>query len=473
MRAIFLVLLGILAGCTVGPDYQKPAQKAPDHFKERSLWQPAEPSQPAVSEAWWQLFQDPILDQLETQLAGQNPGVQAAEAAYRGAVAAAAAANAAFFPALSLNGSGQRAQVSNGSAHGSRAVSIGNQFAGSVGASWDLDLWGRLRRSAEAADASQQASAADLASVKLAQQAALAADYFALRAADQLIRLLENTVTAYTATLRISKNQYAAGTASQLDVAQAETQLAATRAQSIAAGNQRAQLEHAIAALVGMSASEFAIPPVTEDLVLPPEVPGILPAKLLERRPDIAAAERRMAAANAEIGVATAAYYPDISLSGSFGSTASMLSQLMRTSNQVWSLGAQSSLSLFDGGLHNAELAQAQAGYDQEVAVYRQAVLSSFQQIEDQLAAHRILADQALAEDKAVAASAEALRLSTNQYKAGTVAYTTVVTAQTAALATQQTALAIRQNRLTATVALIQALGGGWTGLAPRNDEQN
>lgn len=445
--ALGLALACLLAGCTVGPDYQ-----APSEFS-------AAPGQPVLSADWWMIYQDPDLDQLERQVAVSNQTIKSSEAAYRSAVAAADAANALLFPSLAL-GSG----ASRGQSSGLRGVSVGNQFSTSLSTSWAVDLWGSLRRGVETAEASRQASAADLAAARLSAQAALAADYFALRAADDLKRLLDSSVDAYSQALQITLNQYKAGVAARSDVEQARTQLAATRAQAIAVDNQRSQLVHAMASLVGKPATDFTIPPVAANLPLPPAIPGAVPSALLQRRPDVAGAERRMAAANAQIGIAEAAYYPSLDLTGSTGSSATMIDKLFQAGSWLWAVGAQASETVFDAGARDARVAQARAAYDQEVAAYRQAVLTALQQVEDQLAALRILAAQAEVEDQAVASSQEAERLSLNQYKAGTVAYTTVITAQTAALAARQTALTIRQNRLAASVSLIQAMGGGWTG---------
>jgi len=286
-----------------------------------------------------------------------------------------------------------------------------------------------------------------------------------LRAADELKRLLDSTAGAYAQSLQITRNQYAAGVAARSDVEQAQTQLASTRAQSISVDNQRAQLEHAMASLIGKPATDFSLPPADSILPLPPAIPAAVPAALLQRRPDVAGAERRMAAANAQIGIAEAAYYPDLTLTGSTGSSSSLIGQMLTAGTWLWSVGAQATETIFDAGARDARVAQARASYDQETAIYRQTVLTALQQVEDQLAALRILAAQAEMEEQAVTSSQEAERLTLNQYKAGTVAYTTVITAQTAALAARQTALTIRQNRLSASVSLMQAMGGGWTGL--------
>ena len=447
--AAFLTAL-VLAGCTVGPDYQ-----APPEFAEK-------PAPPPLAETWWGIYQDPALDLLERQVEVSNQTIKSSEAAYRSAVAAADAANALLFPVLGISANAGRAQSA---ALRGTGTAIGNQFGTSLTSSWAPDLWGSLRRGVESADATQQASAADLAAARLTAQAALAADYFALRAADDLKRLLDRTAEAYAQSLQIARNQYAAGVAARSDVEQALTQLASTRAQAIAVENQRAQLQHAMASLVGKPATEFSVPPVDSALPLPPAVPAAVPSALLQRRPDVAGAERRMAAANAQIGIAEAAYYPNLNLTGSTGSSSSLIGQLFTAGTWLWSVGAQASEAIFDAGARDARVAQARASYDQETAIYRQAVLTALQQVEDQLAALRVLAAQAEMEDQAVASAQEAERLTLNQYKAGTVAYTTVITAQTAALSARQTALTIRQNRLAASVSLMQAMGGGWSGL--------
>jgi NodT family efflux transporter outer membrane factor (OMF) lipoprotein len=463
LAAPFLALT-LLAGCAVGPDYQRPAAEVPSQFKELAGWKAAEPQPAGSSLAWWAIFGDPVLDGLERQVEVTNQNVKAAEAAYRAASAVVDVANAGLFPTVSVSGAGDRSQF-GGSGSSRTGVSfaprVGNQFSTSLGASWALDLWGRVRRQVEGAEASAQASAADLAGAQLLAQASLASSYFSLRAADELKRLLDTNVEGFTQTLQITRNQYAAGVASMADVAQAETQLKSTQAQSINVGVQRAQLEHAIAILIGKPPAGVSIASV-EGLAQPPQIPVGLPSALLERRPDIASAERRMASANAQIGVAVAAYYPALTLSGSYGFASPVIGQLLTASSALWSFGASAAETVFDGGLRGAQVAEARATYDQEVAVYRQTVLAAFQQVEDELATARILAQQATVEDEAVASSLEAVRLTINQYKAGTVAYTSVVTSQVASLAAQQVALTVHQNRLTAAVALIQALGGGW-----------
>lgn len=321
---------------------------------------------------------------------------------------------------------------------------------------------GGIRRAEESAVASAQASAAQLASARLSAQAGLATDYFNLRAADQLQQLLDKTVVAYKESLRITQNQYAAGVASRLDVITAQTQLENAQAQAINVGVQRAIYEHAIAVLIGKPPADISLAPGNLTATVP-VVPVSVPSTLLERRPDIAAVERQVVAANAQIGVADAAYYPDISLSALLGFVGNPLATLVSTSNRVWSLGTSASENLFNGGETSAAVSAAEAAYDESVANYRETVLTAFQGVEDQLATLRILQQEAVVQDSAVEAASQAMNISLNQYRAGTVTYTTVVTAQATLLADQQQSLTIQQNRLVATVTLIEDLGGGWT----------
>jgi NodT family efflux transporter outer membrane factor (OMF) lipoprotein len=336
------------------------------------------------------------------------------------------------------------------------------QYSGSVGASWEIDIWGKIRREVESAKAGAEVSAADLAAAKLSLQAELATDYFQLRTEDELARLLNATADAFARSLQIVQNRYDVGVAAKTDVASAQAQLESTRAQAINVGVLRSQLEHAIAVLIGKPPADFTIAPAPGVTSVVPLTPPGLPSALLERRPDIAVAERQMAEANAQIGVAIAAYYPTISLSGSVGFASTVLSTLFDPESLVWAVGPSLAETLFDGGLRGAQVEAAKASFEQTVALYRQTVLTAFQQVEDQLAALRILAEQATVQDGAVKAAEEAERLTLNQYEAGTVDYTSVITAQANALSSRQTALNILQNRVTASVALISALGGGW-----------
>jgi NodT family efflux transporter outer membrane factor (OMF) lipoprotein len=482
-----MMTLALVGGCAVGPDYKPPSTPVPPEYKELVGWKTAEPRDDEDRGPWWAVFNDPVLDDLEQRVEVSNQTLKASEAAFRQARAVVDQARSGLYPTLILDGSVRRsgsgansggnrsfnftsATAPTGNASGSTVVlpssagSSGDQtvYQPSLSASWNLDVWGRIRRTIESDVASAQASAADLAAAKLSAQAELATDYFQLRSLDEQKRLLEDSAAAYERSLRITQNQYQWGIATRGDVAQAETQLESTRAQAIAVGIQRAQFEHAIAVLIGVPPADLTIPPRGLGVV-PPAVPLELPSVLLERRPDVAAAERRVAAASSQIGVAEAAYFPDITLSSSVGYAATALGSLFDASNLVWSFGVAVAETVFDAGSRGAQIEQARAGYDQAVANYRQTALASFQDVEDQLASLRILEQQAATQERAVAAAREAERLELNQYKAGTVAYISVVTAQQTALSNEQTALTLRQTRFTSTVALIQALGGGWT----------
>ena len=446
-------LVASLAACEVGPDYKRPAAEAPPAYKESQGWKIGEPQQAGSDKAWWSIYNDAPLDELEKQIDISNQNLKSSEAAYRQAVALVGEARANFFPTLTLGASVLRAQQQS---------HVQTLYAGSVGASWEIDIWGRIRREVESTSANAQASAADLAAARLSAQAALATDYFDLRVEDELKRLLDATVVAFAHSLQITQNKYDAGVAAETDVASARTQLESTRAQAINVGVLRSQLEHAIAVLTGKPPADFTLAPAPVVVADVPVTPPGLPSGLLERRPDIAAAERQMAAANAQIGVAVAAYYPTISLSGSYGLASTALSALFSPESVVWAVGPQLAATLYEGGLRSAQVEAARATYDQTVALYRQTVLTAFQQVEDQLAALRILEQQAVVQDDAVEAAAEAERLTLNQYEAGTVDYTSVITAQANALSNRQTALGILQSRITASVALVTALGGGW-----------
>ena len=467
LQALSATAAALLTACSVGPDYRRPDAPVPASYKEG--WKAGQPQDAADRGAWWAIYNDPVLDALEQQIDVSNQNLRAAEAAYRQARAVVAQARAGYFPTISVAASatrsGQGAQSTSGVTSASGITRFGGgvrtQYDLTADATWTIDVWGRIRRTVESDIANAQASAADLASARLSAQAALATDYFDLRATDELQRLLDAAVVAFTQSLEITRNQYRVGVAGQSDVVTAQTQLETTRAQAVAVGVQRAQFEHAIAVLIGKPPAEFSIEPTPMPNNIP-VVPTDLPSTLLERRPDIAAAERLMAAANAQIGAAEAAYYPDVTLSASYGFVSSSLSTLLHASNALWSVGPTVTQTVFNGGLRGAQVDQARAVYDQNVATYRQTVLTGFQQVEDQLATLRVLARQAEVEANAVRLAREAERLTLNQYKAGTVAYTAVITAQTQALNNEQTELTILQNRLAASVALIQALGGGW-----------
>jgi NodT family efflux transporter outer membrane factor (OMF) lipoprotein len=469
MRHVWICFL--LAGCTVGPDYKRPDAAAPVAFKELAGWKISQPADTVDKGTWWSVYHDQELDRLERMVEVSNQNVKQFEAQYTSAVALVAEARAGLFPVVALspgvtrNGSGgangQISSLSSGSSTGGSGRR-GTQYSVSGTVNWDLDVWGRIRRQVESNAAAAQASAADLANAELSAQATLATDYFDLRAEDSLAQLLTDTVAAFRRALRITENQYHAGTSSSIDYVTALAQLQSTEAQLVAVGVQRQQFEHAIAVLTGHAPADLTIPPAPLASHVPVLPPG-LPSALLERRPDVAAAERAMQQENALIGVQIAAYYPDISLSALGEYAGYPLGQLFNLSNQFWSLGATGTETLFNGGLREANVAAARATYDASIASYRQTVLTAFQQVEDALSDLRILQQQAKAEAIAVNSTQRAVDATLNAYRAGTVAYTSVITEQTLLLSDQQTALSVQQSRLVASVALIEALGGGWS----------
>ncbi len=419
---------------------------------------------------WWTIFNDPALDELEAKINISNENVKAALAAYDQARALVDQAQAGFWPTVAANLSRLRASGRGGAStvttNGvttviSTGASTSTAYSTGVSANWSLDIWGQIRRTVESDRASAQASAAALAAAELSAQSTLATDYFELRAQDQLQRLLDDTVVAEQLSLKITESRYRYGVAAKADVVSAEAQLLSSQAQQINAKIQRATLEHAIAVLIGQQPAQFSLSPTPMRSDVPTVPPGV-PSTLLERRPDVAEAERKVAAANAQIGVATAAYFPSLTLSGSDQYTSSMWSHLISLPNRTWSVGPSLAETLFDGGLRRAQVAQARAAWEANVANYRQTVLSGFEQVEDQIATLRILEQQAVVEEEAVKAAREAEALTLNQYKAGTVPYSSVITAQTTRLSAEETALTVLSSRLQASVALIEALGGGW-----------
>jgi NodT family efflux transporter outer membrane factor (OMF) lipoprotein len=472
MRRVACVatLAAVLAvtGCKVGPNYTRATAPSAPAFKELAGWKPSAPRDGFDRGAWWSIYGDKLLDSLERQVEVSNQNVLAAVAAYQQAAALTREARANLFPVIGVASGVTRAQQ-GGSSSGA-SFSRGPQTSYSVEgtASWDLDVWGKIRRQVESNAAAAQVSAADLANARLSAQGSLATDYFELLAADAQVQLLRDTLVAFDRALKITQNQYSAGTVSRADVIEAQVQVQSAQAQLVAAGVARAQYEHAIAVLTGHPPSDLTIAEGKLTTVVP-VVPTGVPSALLERRPDIAAAERTMQEENALIGVAVAAYYPDISLSAVFGYAGDPIGQVFNVANRVWSLGASASQTLFEGGLRPAAVEAARASYDQAVATYRQTVLTAFQQVEDALSGLRILQNQAAAEHALVVASQRAVDVTLNEYQAGTVAYTTVITEQEALLSAQQTELTVLQDRLVDSVALIQALGGGWdtTQLAP------
>jgi NodT family efflux transporter outer membrane factor (OMF) lipoprotein len=461
----------VAAGCMVGPDYRKPPPASPPtpEFKETSdsVFRPALPRDTIDRGPWWSVYGDPVLDRLMAQVDVSNQTLKQNEAAYRQAVALIRQTQSQLFPTLGYSGSTvQRSVGSGGSTTGASTsnATVGNsvgQFAAGGTLTWEIDVWGSIRRTIESDAAAAQASAGTLAAARLSAQSSLATNYFSLRVSDRRRRLYEESVAAYARSLEIVNNQVAAGTASRLDQMQAQTIYDQTRAQLVAEGVTRAQFEHAIAALIGKAPAELSIAPAP----LPEEVPTVeagVPSALLERRPDIASAERSMASANAQIGIAVAAYYPAITLNGSFNVTNTMLNMLFTIASAVWSVGPQLAGTLIDGGARGAQVEGARANYDKTVAAYRQTVLTAFQQVEDGLVQQRLVEQQEKVQEAAVAAAREAERLSLNQYRAGTIPYTTVITTQTTALGAEQTLINVRLTRFTTSATLVTALGGGW-----------
>jgi NodT family efflux transporter outer membrane factor (OMF) lipoprotein len=461
--------IAALGACAVGPDYHRPEAKAAADYKEAGEWKPSEPNDALSRGPWWEIFNDPVLNQLEVRINFSNENVKAAAAAFDQARALVAQARAGFWPSITANVSrlkGEEGATTTtlnaaGQPVSTRAHSSITNSAG-ISGSWNLDIWGKIRRTTESDRASAQSSAAALAAARLSAQADLATDYFELRAQDQLQKLLDDTVIAETQSLKITESRYKFGVAARADVVTAETQLLSSQAQQINAKIQRAILEHAVAVLIGEQPAGFALSASSMRTDVP-TVPAGIPSTLLERRPDIAQAERNMAAANAQIGVAKAAYFPDLTLGGSDDYSGNSLSRLIRASNRVWSIGPSLAETLFDGGLRRAQVEQARAAYEGTVDTYRQTVLAGFQQVEDEIVTLRVLEQQAVIEDKTVKAAREAEALTLNQYKAGTVPYSSVIAAQTTRLSSEQTALSVLSSRLQASVALIEALGGGWS----------
>lgn len=463
-----LVLVVLLSGCMVGPDYERPKVETPAAYKEARRghdsadWKPAEPRDDAARGRWWAVFADPKLDALIAQVDLSNQTIAAAEAQLRQAAAVTAQNRASLFPEFDGRATVTRAQPSSttGPIIGN-ATSTRTLYSLPLSASWEADLWGRIRRSIEQGSAAEAASAADLVNARLSVQSDVATNYFTLRSLDTQRKLLEETVGAFAKTLELTENRYQAGVVSRADVAQARTQLESTRAQLVELGVQRAQTEHALAVLLGKPASDFSIE-VAPLAALPPPVPPGVPAELLERRPDVAAAERRVAAANAQIGVAKSAFFPAATINATLGYQSRSTADWFTLPSRFWSVGPILALTLFDAGRRAAVTDQAIAAYDQTVAVYRNTVLGAFRDVEDNLAALRVLEQEAKVQDEAVKAAQLNLEITLNQYKAGITTYLQVVVAQAAALNNQRAADTLLERRVNATVLLIKALGGGW-----------
>jgi NodT family efflux transporter outer membrane factor (OMF) lipoprotein len=458
-KALAVSLVLLLNGCLVGPDYHRPSVPVPTEYKELAGWTVAAPAADAPKGDWWTAFNDPLLDTLEPMVSVSNQTVRQDYANYQQALAEVQVARSALFPTAAVTASATK-QHDTSVTFGKPATVSAGSLEGSV--SWAPDLWGAVRRAIQESKATAQASAATLANATLSEQTALATAVIDLRVSDADIDLLQKTVEAFTEYLRVVSNQGAAGTTPPSDVITARTQLENTRASLIALGVARAQYAHAIAVLVGKNPEELDIPRSTAVPELP-AVPAGVPSALLQRRPDIAIAERQMAAQNAAIGVAEAAYYPSLSLSAAAGFSQSPLAGLLHAANHVWSLGADASETVFDAGARHGQVAAAKAAYEATVANYRGTVLKAFQNVEDDLSGLRILAQQGEVLDSAVSDSTRGAEIALNEYQAGTVDYTTVATARATQLSTEQSALNVKQQRLLDTVSLIGDVGGGWS----------
>ena len=456
----------LVTGCAVGPNYQRPSTVDVSSYKEAEGWVPAAPADALERGPWWLLFNDPLLDQLQSRVEVSNQNVAISVAAYAQARALVREQRASLFPVVSLDAGASRS--GNGSDNRAATLSsggrVGNNYQLGIGGSWEPDVWGRLGRVVEGANAGAQASAADLASALLSTRGELAVNYFSLRQIDAQKALLEATLTGYQRTLEIAQNRYTAGIAAKTDVLQAQTQLASARAENAGLVRTRAQREHASAGLVGEAPGNFAIAPQAYADWKPvvPDVPVGVPSTLLQRRPDIAAAERRVASANAQIGIAKTAYYPSLSLGASYGFGASTVASLFNASNSVWSLGLSAAQALFNAGATGARVEGAQAAHEQTVARYRQTVLAAFADVEDQLAATRVLLTQQALRREASLAADQVEQQVLNRYRSGQVSFTEVITAQATALAARRALVQASADRQTTAVALIQSLGGGW-----------
>ena len=457
----FFLTLGLIAlgcaGCAIGPNYQRPVVAAPA-FKEAGDWKPAAPAELLPRGKWWQAYGDPVLNGLEDRIEVSSNTLRIAEAQYRQVLAAVTSVSSALYPTVNATGSVVRDRTA---AKTNSPAEIKNSYGAGLAAGWELDLWGTVRRGLEAGRAEAAASSADLESVRLSLHATLAQTYFSLRVADTQQRLYDRTVADYARFLQMTKNRYTAGVDTRADVATAESQLKTAQAQAIDLSLSRAQLEHAIAVLLGLPPAAFSLAPA--DLaVQPPAAPGLIPSQQLERRPDIAGAERRLAAASAGIGIAQGGYFPVISLSGSAGYQSSAWSSLFSAQNEIWSLGGSALAPLFNAGKTRAQVAAARAAYEESLGVYRQTVLTAFQEVEDNLAAANLLAREAAVQAEAVAAAREAATITLNQYKSGTISYLDVITAQSAQLNAERTAVQLLGRRLNASVTLLKAAGGDW-----------
>ncbi len=463
---LFPGCVAVLSGCMVGPNYRKPATPAPPTYSDNGRygkWSAASPADAVNRGDWWTVYNDPQLNSLEQRCASSNQQIAAALHAYEQAHDLVRIDRSALYPTVSIGASGSRNDLS-ANRPANTAVTRRDywDFLVPVNISWEPDLWGAVRRQIESGSAAAQASAADLANTRLSLQGTLAGDYFQLRGTDLQAQLLRNTLDAYQQALNLTQARFKGGLASESDVAQAQAQLEATRAQLVDLGADRARFEHAIAVLVGAPAMDFHI--AEEPLAgNPPYVPAGLPSDLLERRPDIAAAERRVAAANAQIGVNQAAYYPNVTLGAEGGLESSAISRLFSSNSADWNAGISAGELVIDAGRRRAQVDYALAQREQATALYRQQVLSAFRDVEDQLAALRVLEEETTAQQQAVAAAQRSTQLSTLRYKQGLAAYLEVLTNQTIELTDERAAAALVSRRMVASVQLQMALGGGWS----------
>jgi len=464
-------VVALAAGCTVGPNYVKPKADVPTAYEETPAnWKQAQPSDAIEKGKWWEIYQDTRLNDLEEQVNVSNQSLKAAQAQFAEARAALKITRSQLYPTVTLNAGASTDRVSRHRPlfNNELETPTYNDFTLPLDVSYEADLWGRVRRLVEASRSEAQASAADLANVSLSLHAELASDYFQLRGLDAQKKLLDVTVQSYEKALELTQNRFSGGLTSAVDVAQAQTILETARAQSIDVGVQRSAYLHAIAVLIGKPASEFDLPALPLD-AQPPVIPSGMPSNLLERRPDISAAERRVQEQNAQIGVAKAAYYPLVTLNGTGGFESTAISTLIQGPSGLYTLGGQAAQTLFDAGKRRGTLQQAQATYEQSVDQYRATILTAFQEVEDNLAALRILEDESTTQTRAVAAAQHSLSLSETRYRGGVTNYLEVTTAQTAALSDEVTAVNLLTRRMAASVLLIKALGGGWnTSQIPR-----
>jgi NodT family efflux transporter outer membrane factor (OMF) lipoprotein len=458
-RLSAIALAAALCGCAVGPQYEVPTAASPATFKEAEGWTPAAPADALERGPWWTLFGDPVLNELAAAVEVNNQNVALAAAQYAQARALVAEQRAALFPTVALNGSGSR----SGGGGETRAA---NSYRVNIGGSWEPDLWGSLRAGVTGAQASAQASAADLAAARLSAQGELVANYIGLRQADVERQILDTTIRGYERVLQITQNRVNAGVTAKSDLLQAQTQLFNARADLLTVVRQRAVYEHAIAVLLGRAPAEFSLSPASWSVVVP-DVPLGVPSTLLLRRPDIAAAERDVAAANANIGIARSAYFPSLNLSASYGYGNSQVGGLFSASNSLWSLGLSAAQTIFDAGAIAARVEQTKAARDAAIARYRQTVLAAFADVEDQLAATRALAQQQELRRQASEAADQVEQQMENRYRAGQVNYTEVVSAQVTALSARRALIQVQADRQTTAVALIQSLGGGWRSSQP------